>query len=395
MFKKLVLCICVVALLVGVFASWIYFNSRNAIRHSINADSSFFGVGEPLSYRSSWSNESLNATQAFEAIQYLNVSYLREWVWRWMIFNEDGVGLRSNMVSSLNNISSKAKDLNITVIGMVQDFPSWMTNFSPPITDGQVVPKRNLTEGSTYRIFLGNYEQSWKILAETFPNITLWEIGNEYNLHPYLHPSGYVSGSSSTWFSFQETVDIVTDLLYYGSIGIHEGNPEATTVMCGLGPLEFDLDSIKTFLNAIYQNIESSSWPSTNSDDFFEIACWHPYLNSIEPNQLNWVDPNNAIRSVMIDHGDDNKSVIFSEFGYSNKHTGLGEAQVSEYLFNSYRIAAESFKPWLRTICWFRLVDPDPKYDHFDNPAEYGFGLFKKTAVGFVPKFAAETFPAH
>jgi hypothetical protein len=97
----------------------------------------------------------------------------------------------------------------------------------------------------------------------------------------------------------------------------------------------------------------------------------------------------------MIDHGDDNKSVIFSEFGYSNKHTGLGEAQVSEYLFNSYRIAAESFKPWLRTICWFRLVDPDPKYDHFDNPAEYGFGLFKKTAVGFVPKFAAETFPAH
>jgi hypothetical protein len=384
-----------IVLLVGVIASWMYFNSRNTSHH-INADNSFFGVGEPITYRSSWSNESLSAVHAFEAIQYLNVSYLREWVWRWMIFNEDGVGLRSNMVASLSSISSKARDSNITVIGMVQDFPGWLMNFSLPTSDVQTVPHRNLTEESTYHIFLKNYEQSWKILAETFPNITLWEIGNEYNLPSYLHPIEYDPDDSSTWFSFQENVDIVTDLLYYGSIGIHEGNPEATTIMCGLGPFAFNLDSIDVFLNAIYLNIESGNWPSSNSDDFFEIACWHPYLDGVEPNQSNWVGPNNAIRNVMINHGDSEKLVIFSELGYSDKnnYTRLSEVDVSEYLFSSYRLAAEHFRPWLRTICWFRLVDPDPEYDHFDNPAEYGFGLFRKSKVGFVPKCAASNFPA-
>jgi len=91
-------------------------------------------------------------------------------------------------------------------MGMAQDFPSWVTNIkSDEEFFQQIVPSRNLTEGSPYKKFLNRYEKSWETLAKTFPNITMWEIGNEYNLHIFLHPQ---------------------DLLYYGSLGIHTAIPK-------------------------------------------------------------------------------------------------------------------------------------------------------------------------
>lgn len=38
----------------------------------------FYGVGEPLLYRSAYSSERLNVTKAFELMKYMNVSGLRE-----------------------------------------------------------------------------------------------------------------------------------------------------------------------------------------------------------------------------------------------------------------------------------------------------------------------------
>jgi len=373
-------------LLIGILASWIYFSSRSA-------DTRLFGVGEPLSYRISWNKENFRIEDAFARIQFLKASYLREWVWRWILFNENGtINRSSSMVSALNDISREARELDIKIIGMAQDFPGWMTNLSDPTPDNKTIPNRNMTEGSAYRIFLEKYEESWRLLAETFPNITLWEIGNEYNLHEFLHPPGYKPEDNSTWFSLEENVDIVTDLLYYGSIGIHEGNPGAETIMCGLGPPEFDLSGIRDFLNATYQNIKSGRWPSQNTHDFFEIACWHPYLNNVGPNQSNWIDPNNAIRNVMENNGDSDKSVIFSEFGYSDRNTGLSQTQIADFLNHSYETAAENFKPWLKTMCWFRLIDPDQGYDRGLNSVEYGFGLFMKSDGILISKPAGETY---
>jgi len=192
----------------------------------------------------------------------------------------------------------------------------------------------------------------------------------------------------------KEKADIVTDLFYYGSRGIHSGNPAATTVMCGLARnmSTNGLAYIRDFLEAIYSNVESGEWPSTNSSDFFKVACWHPYLFTLEPNQTNWIEPNNSIREVMVTHGDANKSVLFSELGYSDNV--ISKEVVAANLNTSFALARGNF-PWLKTIYWFRLVEINQSTTN--NPI--GFGLFnldwtaKQAATKY--KEVIPEFPSH
>lgn len=351
----------------------------------------FFGVGEPLLWRSIGpTHEKLNVTKAFDIMQSLGVRRLREWVWRCLVFNENGTGLDQTAVEELNKIVMEAKSRNITVMGMVQDFPSWMTGIEEGKKIQQSVPKRNLTEGSPYDNFLKNYTWSWQVLTEAFPNITMWEIGNEYNLNQFLHPENYPSKN----FTLLEKVEIMIDLLYFGSKAIHDINPNATTVLGGLGGLD-NLTGIHNFLNRLYEKIQNVTCHpytnSTNPDDFFQVVSWHPYLNNTPPDQ-SWIDQNKQIHDVMVSHGDGDKPVVFSEFGYSDVCTGLNETQVAEYLNTTYIIAWENLRPWLETIYWFRLINPDPCYDVGLSPKAYGFGLVKRPAENYAWKPAAHAY---
>jgi hypothetical protein len=244
---------------------------------------------------------------------------------------------------------------------MVHDFPSWMTGING---DPQAVPYRDTAPGSDYMKFLERYRESWKTLSSAFPNITFWEIGNEFNIDMFLHPPDFPKSS----FSLQEKADITTDLLYYGSLGVHEGNPKAKTVLGGLAP-DPDIAGIGLFLEKLYINIKSGRWPSTNLDDYFQIACWHPYLFHEEPTYSNWVIPNNAVYNVMKCYGDGVKQVFFSEFGYSDHK--ISREEVSNYLVKAFQLARDNF-PWLETIYWFRLIDPEPATIGVNNPPGYG-----------------------
>ncbi|MCK4481851.1 hypothetical protein KAU55_01395 [Candidatus Bathyarchaeota archaeon] len=367
-------------------------NMRFAIGGSTENNCDFFGVGEPLMSRSAWGDENLNLSKAFEIMENLSVCRLREWVWRRLVFNESGTGLNQNIVEALSNVLEEAHSRNISVMGMVQDFPSWMTKIESGEFFQQIVPSRDLTEGSPYKKFLDCYEKSWETLARTFPDITMWEIGNEYNLDDFLHPEGYnQSDPSSPRFSFAMKVNIVTDVLYYGSRGIHAGNPEAITVMCGLARGGNGIYDIRDFLESIYENIESDEWPSANTSDFFQVACWHPYLLAEEPTPSGWVEPNIAVRNVMINHKDSSKLVVFSEFGYSDHCTGLNGTQIADYLTRVFTLANESFRPWLQTLYWFRLIDPDPNFDKLPC-YEYGFGLTKSPAENYTLKLVADAY---
>ena len=286
--------------------------------------------------------------------------------------------------NAVKYVIHNASLFGIEIMGYVQDFPSWMTGVEG---DQQTVPHRNMTEGSKYRRFLEVYEESWETLAREFQEIKVWEIGNEYNLRTFLHPPEYNETDTKTWFPYQERVDITTDLLYYGSRGVHAGNPDATTVMCGLGPAANRIRDIENFLDSIYENIESVKWPSTNPDDFFQVACWHPYIFK-EPNKENWIKPNKAVYEVMKKHGDGNKRVVFSEMGFSDNCTGLSKEEVAEYLSETFRLAKDNF-PWLDTIYWFRLADRDPKYDPNLDCSEYGYGVVETPRENWTWKPAA------
>jgi len=352
--------------------------SETRTRAAKNDTPELFGVGEPLMSRSIWENGTFSLQSAFSKIEYLNVTRLRETTWMSLLLvNETSLNVTGK--EALDSVISNMTAINVTVMGMSQDFPNWMRGIVD--NDSQVVPYRNVTIGSDYMKFLQRYNESWQTLASSFPNITMWEIGNEYNVDPFLHPQGYNRTTNSPSFTIMEKAEIATDLLYYGSSGVHLGNPNATTVLGGLSP-GLGLGEIADFLEKIYDNIESGLWPSSDSNDYFQIACWHPYLWIEEPSSVNWVNPNQAIYEVMNSHGDGDKRVVFSEFGYNDNGTESGRANVAIYLNETFEIA-QNF-PWLDTIYWFRLVEPNPNTTSKENPS--GFGLFD---LNWAPKPAA------
>jgi hypothetical protein len=316
--------------------------------------------------RSIWENFSLQ--HAFDALSSLGVKRLREMTWMSLLLVNE-TALNATGEKALDSVISNMTAINVTVMGMSQDFPNWMTRIYTTPYDSQVVPHRNVTSGSEYVRFLERYNESWETLARAFPSVTMWEIGNEYNADPFLHPQGYNRTTGSPNFTNTEKAEITTDLLYYGSSGVHHGNPNATTVLGGLSPGS-NLNEIADSLEKIYDNIDSGLWPSSDSNDYFQIACWHPYLWTVEPNSTNWVNPNEAIYEVMNSHGDGGKRVVFSEFGYNDNDNS--QEDVANYLDEAFQLAQRDF-PWLDTIYWFRLVEPDPNTTSPENPP--GFGL--------------------
>lgn len=326
-----------------------------------------FGMAEPLTARHEW--EDIDIQGSFENLSSLGVMRLREWIWMGaFLINETTVD--PNFEETLNLVILEVRASNLTIMGMSHDFPSWMTGI---YDDFQAVPHRNTTMGSNYTVFLEKYRESWKTLAKTFPNITMWEIGNEFNIDAFLHPQGFNETiPDSPRFSIQEKVNITTDLLYYGSLGVHEGNPDAKTVLGGLTGLTPDPDAtgIADFLERLYTNINSGQWPSTDPNDYFQVACWHPYLFDKEPTELNWVDPNQAIYDIIKRYEGECKRVVFSEFGYSDKL--VSRESVSSYLLKAFQLAKDNF-PWLDTIYWFRLLEPHPNTTSKHNPP--GFGI--------------------
>lgn len=344
-------------------------------------DPDLFGMHEAIASRH-LSDEKLNISRVFEVLQSLGVRKIRESIWRWYMLNSTTFD-NETIKNAVKYVIRNASLFGIEIMAYVQDFPSWMTDV---VGDPQTIPHRNMTEGSKYKRFLEVYEESWKTLSREFPEIEVWEIGNEYNLPQFLHPQ---SGT----FSLQERVDIVTDLLYWGSRGIRTGNPNATTVMCGLGPIQNSthgngIYDIRDFLNLIYENIESDRWSSTDSDDFFQVACWHPYTFTVKPTKLNWVNPNKAVYEVVKNHGDENKRVVFSEMGFSDNCTGLSEEEVADYLLETFGLTKDNFL-WLDTIYWFRLIDRDPKYDPDFDCSEYGYGVVETPRENWLWKPAA------
>jgi hypothetical protein len=360
MMKKssLLLTVLIILLITGSFVVYLIVQEKRVY------DRELFGMGEPIAFRNIF-GENLNISRSFEELRRLGVRRLREWVWaNFSLVNQTTVN--PVFKEAMDEVTLEAQASNITIMGMSHDFPRWMTGIE---NDSQAVPIRNTTTGSNYMLFLEKYRTSWKTIAQTFQNITAWEIGNEFNSDAFLHPQGFNPVSKSPNFSTQEKADITTDLLYYGSLGISEGNPKATRVLGGLAPYPNIADT-EAFLKGIYDNIWSCQWPSVNPDDYFQEVNWHPYLQDEEPTESNWVSPNKAIHDTMKEYGDEEKRVIFSEFGYSNKT--VSQEDVQNYLLKAFQLAEDNF-PWLETIYWFRLIDPTSDTTSEVNPP--GFGL--------------------
>lgn len=235
----------------------------------------------------------------------------------------------------------------------------------------------------------------WAGLAGLFPEITKWEVGNEYNSNTFFHPNGYtgVSGSlaeGTNGFTNEEKFTVVTDYMYYASKGIKKGNPNAECIMPGIAPINGSFLSVQFFLEDIYSYIKSGNAPygsvkSTNPDDYFDYLCWHPYGEANDK----WKADNDKIYQVAIDNGDEGKPVIFTEFGYTDSGIPDNENIQIEYLRQAFDYMKNDMR-YVETCCEFRLYTCSYA-EVWGGAGEVYFGCIKETSGtnGLTPRAKA------
>ncbi|MCF0134332.1 MAG: hypothetical protein HUJ72_10735 [Blautia sp.] len=332
----------------------------------------FFGIGEPLIQREI--DTGVPAEKYLKLVKAVGCTAFRSWMHITDILL-DPVTPNPDMYPRHKRLLKRAAELDLEVTGMSHE---WFLPKGCIQHTGHAAPYRDLTEGSLYMQMLAMLEQSWETMARLFPEVTLWEVGNEWNLNPFLHPDGFLQSDMSQPFRPDEKMDIAMDLMYFSAKGIRKGNPNAK--VCSFSPnlstpwLGGDLPDylpsmygIAWTLDQIYSRIRSGRFWSDDADDYFDIVSWHPYQMCTdqakegdgpfryitEPDNL-WKDYNDAAYRVMCKYGDGHKKVILSEVGFTDFGDPQMEIDRARYTEKLLKMAMEL--PYVHTVHNFRLL---------------------------------------
>ncbi len=272
------------------------------------------------------------------------------------------------------------------------------------------------TEGSVYRKWIETYEESWYTMVKEFPEITYWEIDNEINNYDFMCVYGAPKGADgrNLQLPLKEMAQISADMLFYGSRGIHRANPDAITVLGGLtdphglgnptvahafhNPEEkISNDPNPEFLELLYDCIESGEHGSKFPDDFFQVACWHPYYWYPSAPGEAFVAENNRTYEVIKRREGKDKKVFLSEFGWNEKFAKDAD-KIAEWIPMLYELIRKEM-PYVESLHYFRMFDnlksketfglfhdcfQDLNYDDFDWLAEVGpHGSPRKSAYAY------------
>lgn len=270
----------------------------------------------------------------------------------------------------MHNILAEAKTYDIQIIGMSHN---WFTG----TLSYMYVPQRDMTESSYYVKWLLNFDKSWETLAREFPEVTLWEIGNELNNDDFIHPESFATEGLT--YSLRQKAQIAADMLYYGSRGVKRGNPQAKTIMGGLSNGQgFYNGKDASFLNELYLNIQSGNWPSTDPNKYFDYLAWHPYSYTSEPDEK-WVEANNELYAISQKFEKRNKKVFLTEFGYphtlnANRPNELLERNTN-WILKAYKLIEEHM-PYVESMHAFRMFDSCKAYSWGNNIQLTSYGFF-------------------
>ena len=242
-------------------------------------------------------------------------------------------------------------------------------------------PARDLTEGSYYLSWLNDLETTYYNMVKAFPDIEYWEIDNECNNDDFMPKLG------GGLFTLEEKAQVYYDMMYFASKGIHRANPNAKTVMGGLVTW-----NATTFLNYIYDLIESENSWSKNADDYFQVACWHPYMDFFT--KTKFINENKDIYNIVKTREGKDKKVFLTEFGFSEGKGHKVDAQ-ADYIKDVYNAVKDDLY-YVESLHYFRMYDDYSTT--WGSDAEKTFGLFydpedRKTQDGVAIKDLAEPKP--
>ena len=331
----------------------------------------------------------------YRVLANMGVKSLRHWIHFHYVMT-DPTTFREDRVAYQHALLAEAKKYGFQIIGM---------NHTNYIDGGFVGPKHKYQpwEGSDYYKWLEDYETSWYTLAKEFPEITYWEIDNEINNPDFMR----IYGDEDGYLPVEEMVAIGLDMMFYGSRGIHRANPDAITVMGsltepwglgkamsktypGVGKVTYATNA--EFLEMMYQAIESGAHGSIYPDDFFQVACWHPYYWNSTPSDQYWIDENNKIYDVIKRHEGKDKKVFLTEIGWRSLETRSNE-EIAGRVNDLYRTVKANM-PYVEAVHYFRMFDDvnlnnqtaglfyDPRIGETYETAPYGKGTLAAPKVG-------------
>lgn len=304
--------------------------------------------------------------KAFALMNNMGVRSIRNWMQAsWLL--ESPAQVNEKNCAIMHNILAEAAKYDIQVVGMSH---TWFTG----VADMGFVPYRETEAGTWYMNWLLNYDKSWETLAREFPEVELWEIGNELNNNDFIHPQGH--GTDGESFTMRQKAAIATDMLYYGTRGVRRGNPNAKTVMGGLSSGDgFYTGKDANFLEEVYLNIESGEWPSADPNDYFDYLAWHPYSFEKEPDD-SWVEMNDRIFEVSKRHEGREKKVFLTEYGLPDttdlKQPGALLERNGQWVMKGLELI-EQRMPYVESVHVFRM---------FDCAKDYSWGGIGVTSYG-------------
>lgn len=376
------------------------------------ASERFFGVGEPLIQREI--DTGVPATAYLELVKGMGCNAYRSWMHLTDLLNGP-ITPNEEMVAAHRHLLDRAVEMDIEVTGMSHE---WFLPEGCRQSKGHAMPPRDLKEGSLYMQALEMLEQSWYTMVSCFPQVKIWEVGNEWNLNAFLHPDGFLDSDMSQPFTADEKMDIAVDMMYFAARGIRRANPQALVASFssalstpGLGGDMPDflpvMYGVAWTLNKVYSRIRSGKFWSANTDDYFDIVAWHPYvftnkevecdadlfLDVEEPDSL-WQSYNNAAYRVMKKYGDGHKQVLFTESGFTD--CGDPEREKRYALYNRKLIQLAQELPYVRTLHNFRLLNENAmlkrngiESNQIGGLTEVYFGLFTDPEDGCQPRARA------
>ncbi|WP_250495220.1 hypothetical protein [Caballeronia sp. GAWG1-1] len=322
------------------------------------------GIGEPFVSNTIVNNWNLD--DQIDGILSLHPRVVRMWMLNFQEFSgisSGGVQPASANLALYQHAVDRLVQSGVTLVGMDNSFPAWMTGSNDPSGSGIPCP----ATGSPYATFLLSWQATWKAQANTFPAITYWEIGNELNGLDVLKPIQSGAGScGKSHFSYNDRIKISLDLMYWGYRGVKAGNPSATVFMPAAAPVTADdnatndpsLRGIAKYISDLYQAIALNTSLSTNKRDYFDGANWHPYIGQ-DATMSTWVATNEAVHDSLTNYGDENIPVLLSEDGYTTPNAPASQ-QAMLHTIN----LTQTNLPWVKYLIWFRAFanTPDPDY---------------------------------
>ncbi|MBQ6987418.1 MAG: hypothetical protein IJQ25_10585 [Oscillibacter sp.] len=373
----------------------------------------FYGVGEPLVQRER--DQGIPAEAYLDLVKGLGCTAYRSWMHLTELLKNPDTP-NPEEVERHTRLLNRAAELDIEVTAMSHE---WFLPEGCKQRAGHAMPPRDLTPGSLYMQALEMLEQSWYTMVSLFPQVRIWEIGNEWNLNAFLHPDGFLETDQSAPFTADEKMDIAVDMMYYAARGVRRANPDAlvasfspalSTPALGGGMPDFlpVMYGIAWALDMVYQRIKSGAFWSDNPDDYFDIVAWHPYVmctkygvadkdlfRDITPPGTLWKDYNEAAYRVMRKYGDGHKQVILTETGFTDLGDPELEKRYAEYNKTILRIASEL--PYVRTLYNFRLLCENAmlkragiEENQIGGLPEVYFGLFTDPEDGCRPRARAK-----